>query len=229
MQDQRISVSLATSVIVVLLVVSLASTGVSVTTTHAVQNTTARSAQMITQSTPSQSYTHTLVIIGKNESANYGVSLSGRFEFRHREPTDAIAGTTITGSVGPGEDGNDPKDVIHFSGTLFGIEHNGNISVRLDGKKIDPDTLANTPNPTPTTTPNIVPSSSPTTTTASTRTTTTIIQPTTMQSKDTTPPSSLAANGSGSGALSKLLVGGVIGLVVVLMAVFLGMLLISRE
>jgi hypothetical protein len=155
MRDRRLPVSLAaTSILAVVLVLGLASSGAVVTPVHAASQTPSTPTTSPQASPTNQSPSHTLVIIQQNGSVGYTVTVSGTLSLQHRESGDSIAGQTATGQVGGfpwQETSNDSRDVIHFTGELQDFEYNaGQLRVMLDGKRIDPGSLRNTPAHTPT-------------------------------------------------------------------------------
>jgi hypothetical protein len=122
---------------------------------------------------PNRGQRHTLVIIHVAGSPSWSIRASGSIQLDKQttEQTDSIARTAASGSVGGlpwEENASDPKDVIYYTGTLleFDLGGTGNARVTLDGKRVNPQSLKNTPTPTrtgssPTTTPTTMP---PTTT-----------------------------------------------------------------
>jgi hypothetical protein len=118
---------------------------------------------------------HTLVIIHVSGSPSWSITASGSIHLDENttENTDSIGGRTASGSVGGlpwVENASDPKDVIYYTGTLlaFDLGGTGNARVTLDGKRVNPTSLKNTPTPTATATPTptvmatAIPSPSPT-------------------------------------------------------------------
>lgn len=109
-----------------------------------------------TNTNQNQNQSHTLEIIHVNGSVSYRVTTSGTISFTpaHAEDTDQIAGQTASGDIGglPWEtNNNDSKDVIQFTGDVLDFEINdrdGKVQVKLDGKRVNPDTLRNTPTST---------------------------------------------------------------------------------
>lgn len=108
--------------------------------------------------TPQSGATHTLVIEQTgNNSVGYSVSVSEEITAIDNETSDSITGQTASGRVGglPWKDtSSDNKDEIRFTGQIRDFEHDGgDIRLVLDGKQVDPSSLHNTPqeSPTPTT------------------------------------------------------------------------------
>lgn len=105
-----------------------------------------------------QSQRHRLVIIHGSGSASWVITASGSVHLDESttENTDSIGGTTASGSVGGlpwDENATDPKDVIYYTGKLlhFDLGGTGTARVTLDGKRVTPPALKNTPTPTQTT------------------------------------------------------------------------------
>lgn len=113
------------------------------------QSATATAHTTTTPNSSTPQTGHTLVIRQLNGSVGYTVTVNGSLTVRQGEPSDSIAGQTATGQVGgyPWQTAtNDSTDVIHFTGTLQNFEYTGGtLRVLLDGKRIDPDALRNTP------------------------------------------------------------------------------------
>jgi hypothetical protein len=129
-----------------------------------------------------QGQRHTLVITHVSGSPSWLITASGSIQLdaNTTEKTDGIGGKTASGNVGGlawEENASDPKDVIYFTGELlqFDLGGTGTARVTLDGKRVNPHSLKNTPahtptpmpTPTPTPTPTATPTSSPTTHTPS--------------------------------------------------------------
>lgn len=114
---------------------------------------------------------HTLVIEQTgNNSVGYSVSVSGKITAVDNETSDSITGQTASGRVGglPWKNtSTDTEDEIRFTGHIRDFEHDGgNIRLILDGKQVDPSSLHNTPQGSPTLTPT-TDSATPTPSTAS--------------------------------------------------------------
>jgi cell division septation protein DedD len=123
---------------------------------------------------PNQGQRHTLVIIHVSGSPSWSIRASGSIQLDKQttEQSDSIARTAASGSVGGlpwEENASDPKDVIYYTGTLleFDLGGTGKARVTLDGKRVNPTSLKNTPAHTPTPTPPATPTLSPTTQTPS--------------------------------------------------------------
>lgn len=148
MRDRRLPVSLAAvSLLAVVVVLGLASSGAIVASVHAAPQAPATPTPAPTNQSPSQ----TLVIEQVNGSVGYTVTVAGTLTFRQEESGDSIARQTATGQVGGfpwQERSNDTTDVIHFTGTVQNFEYNGGeLRVVRDGNRVDPDSLRNTPLP----------------------------------------------------------------------------------
>jgi hypothetical protein len=103
-----------------------------------------------------QSQQHKIVIIHVSGSPSWSITASGSIQLdpKTTENTDSISGKTADGSVGglPWENTSDPRDVIYYTGEVlqFDLGGTGNARVKLDGKRVDPKSLKNTPTSTPT-------------------------------------------------------------------------------
>jgi cell division septation protein DedD len=105
-----------------------------------------------------QSQRHKLVIIPVSGSPSWSITASGSIQLdtKTTENTDSIARRTASGSVGgfAWEDNtSDPRDVVYYTGEVlqFDLGGTGNARVTLDGKRVNPTSLKNTPTPsTPT-------------------------------------------------------------------------------
>jgi hypothetical protein len=107
-----------------------------------------------------QGQRHTLVITHISGSPSWSIRASGsvHLDANTTEKTDSIGGKTASGSVGGlpwEENASDPRDVIYYTGTVlqFDLGGTGTAQVTLDGKRVQPTSLKNTPAPTPTPTP----------------------------------------------------------------------------
>jgi hypothetical protein len=104
-----------------------------------------------------QSHRHTLVITHVSGSPSWSITASGsvQLDTQTTEATDSIRRTTAHGTVGGfawDENASDPKDVIYYTGNIlqFDLGGTGQARVTLDGKRVTPRSLKNTPTPTPT-------------------------------------------------------------------------------
>lgn len=173
-----------------------------------------------TYANQNQNQSHTLEIIHVNGSVSYQLTSSGKISFAqaHAEDTDNIAGNTASGDVGglPWEaNSNDSKDVIRFTGDVLDLElndRNGKVRVKLDGKRVNPDSLQNTPTPSST------PSATETTT-----------PPATDSPASTLSPTSTSPTGSTSSASDDGGFGSSLSLSFVLAIAGIGVLLLLRK
>lgn len=170
--------------------------------------TTTAIAQGQTQSHGQQNQRHTLVIIHGSGTPSWSITVAGSIQLAANatEETDSIGGNMASGSVGglPWEPNvSDPRDVIYYTGELlqFDLGGTGQARVTLDGKRVTPQSLTNTPTPPQS------PPSTPTSTTTSTPTTTPTTLPTasptptgTETAGRTTPASSPSDGGGDSGS-----------------------------
>jgi hypothetical protein len=101
-----------------------------------------------------QSQRHKLVITHVSGSPSWSITASGSIQLdtKTTENTDSISGKTADGSVGglPWENTSDPRDVIYYTGEVlqFDLGGTGNARIKLDGKRVDPKSLKNTPTST---------------------------------------------------------------------------------
>ncbi len=78
---------------------------------------------------------HTLIIDGNGSRTDYHFSVSGTLEGESLTREDSISGSMATGAVGSG------RDSYRFSGDVTDFEMNGDATVYLDGKRVDPAQL----------------------------------------------------------------------------------------
>jgi hypothetical protein len=145
--------------VVLCLVVLSAVGGPIITATAATQGRNHSTGQNQTHG-PNHGQRHTLVITHVSGSASWSITASGSIQLAEKttEDTDSIGGMTASGSVGGlpwQENVSDPKDIIHFTGDIlqFDLGGTGDARVTLDGKRVTPQSLKNTPAHTPTATP----------------------------------------------------------------------------
>jgi hypothetical protein len=175
-----------------------------------------------------QSQRHKLVIIHVSGSPSWSITASGSIQLdtKTTENTDSIGGKTADGSVGglPWEaNTSDPRDVIYYTGEVlqFDLGGTGTARVKLDGKRVNPKSLKNTPISTPTPRPTIFPQSTVHATTTPTPSSpiTTVSSPTPTMSPTVAPsptpdrasPVSLSPTNQSS---SSVLVDGALGVVI---------------
>jgi hypothetical protein len=144
-----------------------------------------------------QSQRHTLVIIHVSGSPSWSITASGSIQLdtTTTENTDSIGGKTADGSVGglPWEDNaSDPRDVIYYTGELlqFDLGGTGTARITLDGKRVNPQSLKNTPTPTATPTPSPTVTATPTTRQSTATQTPALNTPMTSPSTPSSPQSS---------------------------------------
>ncbi len=109
-----------------------------------------------TASTPTaepSNLNHTLVIQPKGDKpGEYNAAFSSEPTLKQTEDSDSRTGTTVNGNVGGlpwQKNSTDEKDVIQFRGQVLDFETSGNITVKLDGKRVDPASLSQTPQTSP--------------------------------------------------------------------------------
>ncbi len=107
---------------------------------------------------------HTLVIQSEGDKrGEYNAAFSSEPTLKQTEDSDSRTGTSVNGNVGglPWQNNSaDKKDVIQFRGQVLDFEASDNITVKLDGERVDPASLSQTPQPT--TSAQGAPTSSPT-------------------------------------------------------------------
>lgn len=140
-----------------------------------------------------QRHRHTLVITHVSGSPSWLLTASGSIQLDENttEKTDSIGGKTASGSVGGlawEENTSDPRDVIYYTGDIlqFDLGGTGQARVTLDGKRVTPQSLKNTPASTPTPTPTATPPHTRTVPSPTTMPTT--MPPTTTHSPSPPPP-----------------------------------------
>ncbi|WP_330633627.1 hypothetical protein [Halocatena halophila] len=154
---------------------------------------------------------HTLVIQPKGDKrGSYNAVFSSQPTLKQTEDSDTRKGTKVNGNVGGlpwQKDSTDKKDVIQFRGQVQDFETSGNITVKLDGTRVDPTSLSQSPQPT----------ASPPSQEESTHSPTSTVElsPSTIQSTQGT------AADSGGFPLFEVLAGVVAGVVVVMIGGFL--------
>lgn len=162
-------------------------------------------AAAATNSTQTTQQTHTLVIMSNGQSGSYTLSVSGQLTVNTSEPVDSVQGQSMSGRVGEIPWDNtftDKKDTIHFTGRITDYQAQDGLRLRIDGKRVSPKQLRQTPKPTPTRTPTssstVTPSSEP---------------PTSSNMPTTTPPPTqngsfvTPSHSSGSGEFNTALAG----------------------
>lgn len=76
-----------------------------------------------------------LVIAGNSSGATYSFSATGNVTPRATAPNTTVNGTNVTGSI------NGSNSTFIYSGAISSFETNGNVSVRLNGRTVDPTIL----------------------------------------------------------------------------------------
>jgi hypothetical protein len=144
------------AVLVICLVLVSAVGGPIITATAAAQGPNQRTGQNQSHR-QQQRQRHTLVITHVSGSPSWSITASGSIQLDENttENTDSIGRKTASGSVGGfawEENASDPRDVIHFTGEIlqFDLGGTGTARVTLDGKRVTPQSLKNTPTPPPT-------------------------------------------------------------------------------